>query len=151
MTPEQQQMLAELKALLSHHNLWSTADFAILQTLLWASILSSTAATLLTATGKGAKWFVALLAVIPAFALTVESTLNFSERYQFHDKYMVALEDIKYGLEIRKDITAARASEMLVEFRRNGPQIPPPRLNLRESETKTKPPGTSASQPGQAR
>ena len=131
MSPEQL-FLKQLCDLLAKHADLSSLDFSIVQILLWASILCSSATTLLTATGKGSRILVGVLAAIPALALTAESCFNFTERYKYHDSYVLTVETIRDGYKIRQDLTLAQASEKLDDFKKNGPQLPTPSFSFRD-------------------
>jgi hypothetical protein len=125
---KEQEFLKQADNLLSTHLFWGTGDFLILQTLLWGAILCSSAAALCTATGKGDKWLVALLAAVPALALTVESTFSFSARYQFHDKSAAIVQRIRNDYVIRNDPVDV-VSNKLDEFRESS-QLPASKLSL---------------------
>ncbi|WP_347989410.1 hypothetical protein [Methylomonas sp. AM2-LC] len=100
MSPEEF-LLKEITEKLSEHRMWSSRDFSILQILLWASILASAISAFL-ATLNANKWLIAFLAAIPALAITVESTFHFSERYKYHDQWVIELEEMQRKVRVEK-------------------------------------------------
>lgn len=116
--PAQVALLAEVAELIKEYSGYETSDQYIVFGLVWASILTSAAAALMTALGKGSKFLVAVIAVAPALCLTIESSFKFSQQYQLRRAatadLLVLHDELKYeelsavdGSKRKRDIVRA--------------------------------------------
>lgn len=156
-------LLDEVTREITKHQLWGTWGFYGLQILIWGSIVSSTAAAILTSIGKGGKPLVAFFAAVPALVLTAEATFRYSDRYQYHDKAAATIAMQRNAYAIRKEITIEEFSRWWDEYRTNGPIFPAPKLIPKKDEPSppasvatpkpapTQPAGSSASVPSGAK
>lgn len=127
MNPEEV-LVTEIAEKLALHRYWWSFDFVFLQVLIWSSILASTTSALLIAVGASPKWLTALLAVIPALALTVESNFNFSARYKFHAEYIVELENLNRRLQVVKEDPKVIATDLAAIQRALESKFPAPSM-----------------------
>ena len=92
-------LLDELDKLVIEYERYETSDQFIVFGLVWAAILTSAAAALLTALSKGSKTLVATLAAIPALCLAIDSSFNFSQQYQLRRTATVDLTTLQFELK----------------------------------------------------
>jgi hypothetical protein len=78
--------------------LWAMFDFVFGETLLWAALLSSIAAAVAVNFDGVPKWVLGLLAGVLPFVLLTERVFRFTERCQWHQTYIPALEQLLHEL-----------------------------------------------------
>jgi hypothetical protein len=127
MTYEANSLLEDMTREITKHKFWGKCGFYGLQTMIWASIVSSAVAAFLLAIGVNGD-LVAFLAGVPAFVLAAEAAFRYSDRYQYHDKAAAVIASMKNAYSIRKELTIAELSRWWDEYRVNGPQLPAPLL-----------------------
>lgn len=139
-------MLKEIADKLSSHKAGGSLDFTVLQILIWSSILASAASAFLAAVGSPMKWLTALLAVVPALAITAESTISFSGRYKYHDEYVLELESLNRRLIVEK-VDPKLISNELTALQRNMEAKFPAATVIGKDASKPQQPARPASSP----
>lgn len=129
-------MTTDLPTLIEHHTYWGSRDFIYSQVILWIALVASFAATILvsTATDKIPKWVIAVIAGLPALAMTVEKTFHYQERSQWHEGYSIRLEGLQSDIQSGK-VAQADVGSLL--------------KNLKEDMVKTWPAATMSSIPAE--
>ncbi|NTV72387.1 MAG: hypothetical protein HGA71_19885 [Azonexaceae bacterium] len=105
-------LVGYIKELIDHHTYWSWFNWVVLQALFWVSILASSGAAFLAATGTPKKNLVAFLAILPAICATAESSLSFNGRYRFHDDYIAKLKSMQLRLKVESADPKAISEEL---------------------------------------
>ena len=130
MSPEERQILREIRFSYLVNSLFQHLDHTILHLVFWAPILGSASAAGIAAFGdlSKQKYLVAILAAIPTVSLTIESTFRFGDRFKKRYKAVRDLEALRRAVEIEHSISAAAASVRLGEIWNEVSESPVPRI-----------------------
>ena len=109
---EQNELLTEIKRKIWANTSWAMFDFVFGETLLWAALLSSLAATAAVNFDLVPKWLIAILSGVLPFVILTERVFRFTERCQWHLTYVAELQKLFHELRDQGADLAAVSKEL---------------------------------------
>ena len=134
MNEAESKILKEISDAIQVHRKYGNWDHTIVHLVFWVSILASTGAAILLASGFEHKWFVITVTALPALCLMIEKTFGFASRHLLRETTVVELNKLRRALEIEQNISAAEASVQLGKIEERAANHPMPDFHSRPNQ-----------------